>query len=176
MQKLTTSIARLWNAGCLGKIAIGFIALVVLGCIGSALGVRQTPQQNAASTTLPIVPVAAVSATDTPLPTQAPRPTTAPEPSAAPIPTNEPVPTSEPSAIPLPTEPPAAPIVQGVAPIGSACPADAPIKGNIVDRGARKGDKIYHVPGSSSYQPTKPERCFATVADAESAGYRAPAR
>ena len=155
MQNITSAIARFWNSGCLGKFVIGFVALLILGCVGSVLGGRQAPQQATAPTTLP---------------TDAPPPTRAPEPTAAPVPTDEP------SPVPLPTEPPATPfVIKGVAPVGSTCPAEAPVKGNIVDRGARKGDKIYHVPGSTSYQQTRPERCFATVADAEDAGYRAPA-
>ena len=154
MQKLTTSIARLWNSGCLGKIAIGFIALVIFGCIGSALGGRPATRQATPPPTMS-------------LPTSAPRPTRTPLPTTAP--------TSLPS--PIPTVPPAPTfVIKDVAPVGNDCPAEAPVKGNIVDRGARKGDKIYHVPSSPSYQQTKPERCFVTVADAESAGYRAPAR
>ena len=31
---------------------------------------------------------------------------------------------------------------------------------------------IYHAPGTPSYNATIPEMCFATVADAEAAGYR----
>jgi hypothetical protein len=66
------------------------------------------------------------------------------------------------------------PSLMGVAASGSDCPADHPVKGNIVDRGANKGDKIYHMPGSSSYKQTKPERCFLDAKEAEAAGFRAP--
>ncbi|MDP1636221.1 MAG: thermonuclease family protein [Gallionellaceae bacterium] len=50
-----------------------------------------------------------------------------------------------------------------------------PIKGNINAR----GERIYHVPGSSSYNATridtgKGERWFCSVEDAEQAGWRAP--
>ncbi|MCA1739490.1 MAG: hypothetical protein LC740_11900, partial [Actinobacteria bacterium] len=48
----------------------------------------------------------------------------------------------------------------------NSCPPDAPIKGN------QSG--IYHPPGSRSYNVTNPEECFASSADAEAAGYRAP--
>ena len=53
--------------------------------------------------------------------------------------------------------------------------ADCRIKGNI----GRGGAKIYHVPGSRSYKATKintakGERWFCSVAEAESAGWRAP--
>lgn len=53
-------------------------------------------------------------------------------------------------------------------PVGtSTCPSWAPIKGNA-------SSMIYHVPGSRYYDKTNPEECFATVQDAEEAGYRAP--
>ena len=58
------------------------------------------------------------------------------------------------------------------APQGDACPADAPIKGNINS----KGDKIYHTTKSRSYGVTKPEACFTTEADAVADGFRAPLR
>ncbi|XBH21543.1 DUF1524 domain-containing protein [Jonesiaceae bacterium BS-20] len=78
------------------------------------------------------------------------------------------------------TAPPAAGVSQtpgakdasaGVAPASkTACPADAPIKGNQT-----KKAWIYHVEGESgSYKATHPERCFATADDALQAGYRAP--
>ncbi len=49
------------------------------------------------------------------------------------------------------------------------------IKGNI----NRKGDKIYHVPGSHDYtrvviDEKAGERMFCTEAEAQSAGWRAP--
>lgn len=46
------------------------------------------------------------------------------------------------------------------------------IKGNI----NAKGEKIYHVPGSSNYDRTQPEEWFATEEEAQAAGYRAPKR
>lgn len=49
------------------------------------------------------------------------------------------------------------------------CPASHPIKGNA-------SSMIYHEPGRSSYARTIAEFCFATVEDAEAAGYRAPQR
>jgi hypothetical protein len=49
------------------------------------------------------------------------------------------------------------------------CPASAPVKGNA-------GSMIYHLPGSTFYSRTEPEECFATAADAQRAGYRAPRR
>ncbi|MBW9209972.1 HNH endonuclease family protein [Mumia sp. zg.B53] len=58
-----------------------------------------------------------------------------------------------------------------VAPTGKSCPAKAPIKGNVPDGG---GARIFHEPGSRSYAVTVPEACFATAADAQAAGFRAP--
>lgn len=55
---------------------------------------------------------------------------------------------------------------------GSACPANAPIKGNINN----KGEKIYHRPGQQAYEKTKPEACYATPAAAEADGFRAAKR
>jgi len=80
------------------------------------------------------------------------------------------------AATDLPTialaEPADAPAL-GAAPKGSDCPADHMVKGNIVDRGANKGDKIYHLPGDNGYAQTKPEQCFVDAKEAEVAGYRA---
>ena len=57
------------------------------------------------------------------------------------------------------------------------CPDTHPIKGNKAGRQAnRPVDPIYHVPGSRWYAVTDPEECFATVEDAEAAGYWAPLR
>lgn len=57
-----------------------------------------------------------------------------------------------------------------VDPVAGECPASHPIKGNKSSMGAL----IFHTAGSASYERTKPESCFATEADAEAAGYRAP--
>jgi hypothetical protein len=53
--------------------------------------------------------------------------------------------------------------------------ADCRIKGNI----SRDGDRIYHVPGSRSYEETvidatRGERWFCTAEEAQRAGWRAP--
>jgi micrococcal nuclease len=47
------------------------------------------------------------------------------------------------------------------------CPPARPVKGNLPSR-------IYHRPGDPGYAQTRPERCFATPADAERAGFRPP--
>jgi hypothetical protein len=49
------------------------------------------------------------------------------------------------------------------------CPVDYPVKGN-------GGSMIYHLPGTSSYDNTIPEWCFATEDSAIAAGFRAPRR
>lgn len=41
------------------------------------------------------------------------------------------------------------------------------VKGNI----GSGGKKIYHIPGGASYKLVKPEQCFATESEAQSAGY-----
>lgn len=51
-------------------------------------------------------------------------------------------------------------------------PEGKQIKGNINS----KGDKIYHVPGSASYEKTNAEMWFATEEEAQKAGFRAPKR
>lgn len=55
-------------------------------------------------------------------------------------------------------------------PVDGVCPASHPIKGNRGSMGAM----IYHVPGGRNYDRTKPEACFASIEEAEAAGYRAP--
>lgn len=55
-------------------------------------------------------------------------------------------------------------------PLDGVCPASHPIKGNRGSMGAL----IYHIPGGRNYDRTKPEACFASIEDAEAAGYRAP--
>jgi micrococcal nuclease len=56
----------------------------------------------------------------------------------------------------------------GPLPGGADCPSALPIKGNLPSR-------VFHAPGDRSYAATRPERCFATTADAARAGFR-PAR
>ena len=84
----------------------------------------------------------------------------APQPSPQPVPTPTPAP-DVPSA-------PAQPSGVSRPPISkNSCPPDAPIKGN-------QQSGIYDPPGSRSYNVTNPKECFASPADAEAAGYRAP--
>jgi hypothetical protein len=171
MQRITT----FWNKGWMGKVVLSFVGLLLACCVFGILVPRRTPAQPTAPradiptvidfptrpptdvpatpepTDVPTVEVLATLATDVPaVPTAAPQPTTVPA---------------------VATKEPALAIV-GAAPRGSDCPADHPIKGNIRDRNPNKGEKIYHVPGDNGFAQTKPERCFADVAEAEAAGFR----
>jgi hypothetical protein len=148
-------IRAFWNRGWLGKAVLSLVGLLIICCVIGILFPRRTSAPTVSATP------AAATEQATPLPVA----TAIPEPTALPAPTNTPAPT----ATPAPTF-----VVIGVAPQGTDCPADHPVKGNIVDRGDNKGDKIYHIPGSGSYAATKPERCFVDVAEAEQAGYRPP--
>jgi micrococcal nuclease len=53
---------------------------------------------------------------------------------------------------------------------GSAACSKPSIKGNI----NAKGQKIYHIPGSSYYNQTKAEVMFCSEEDAAAAGFRKP--
>ena len=65
--------------------------------------------------------------------------------------------------------PAAAESTVGVAPATtSSCPADHPIKGYA---SRRSEADVYYAPGSASYDRVKPERCFASEAEARQAGY-----
>jgi hypothetical protein len=69
---------------------------------------------------------------------------------------------------------------QASEPAGAAGDADSPaatapvtatageIKGNV----RSDGEKIYHMPGDPTYERTKAEQTFATVEEAEAAGFR----
>lgn len=59
----------------------------------------------------------------------------------------------------------------GVEPQGAwACPLSHPIKGNFTTYSGERC--IYHVSGGGFYDKTKPERCYATEADARADGCR----
>lgn len=51
-----------------------------------------------------------------------------------------------------------------------SCSSGYPVKGNV----RRDGTRIYHLPQEAQYARTHAEACFATAADAETAGFRAP--
>jgi hypothetical protein len=52
----------------------------------------------------------------------------------------------------------------GVPPQGMSCPVSHPIKGNFTTYSGERC--IYHVPGGGFYGKTRPERCYATEAEA----------
>ncbi len=56
-----------------------------------------------------------------------------------------------------------------VRPQGGACHSSHPVKATRAG-----GGPIYDVPGTRSYAATVPEECFASIQDAQEAGYRAP--
>lgn len=131
-------------------------------------------------------------ASRTPVPTKRPEATATAEPTDTATATATLAATSTPTLAPatsvpptaLPTTAPAAPLsfaapVQQAAdagprrgvPQGTSCPEGLPVKGNQGSNGW-----IYHDYSSPNYDRTQPEECFATAADAEAAGYRAPRR
>ena len=73
------------------------------------------------------------------------------------------------SSMSSPAVSPKADVAVGMKPVAGECPKSEQIKGKISKRG-----KIYHVPDSQGYAEVKPSTCFATVAEAETAGFRAP--
>jgi len=90
------------------------------------------------------------------LPGQAASSTSAPGLAPASVPTVPGAPASPTSAASSPPNP------------DGSCPSAAPIKVS------KSG--IYHVPGERDYAKTHAQSCFASIQDAEAAGYRAPKR
>lgn len=173
------------------QVGLGLAALLAVGgiaSIGSDPAPGTTAPQGIADQELVTAtderPAATVEpeATNTPRPTRPPatatdepEPTATLEPPTAVPPTEPPPPPTavqvvEPTVPPPPPEPQPAARTRG-GPQGSACPADLPVKGNQGSNGW-----IYHDFSSPNYERTEPEECFATAADAEAAGYRAPRR
>jgi len=63
------------------------------------------------------------------------------------------------------------PVIYSVPPISIMdCPITHPVKGGFAT--SRSERCIYRVPGSEFYQKPKPERCYATVGDAQQDGCR----
>ena len=60
--------------------------------------------------------------------------------------------------------------VQGVAPQGTTCPSDSPIKAVI----SKRLGKIALTTKSPRYSKVKPEKCFPDTASAQQAGYKVP--
>ena len=96
-----------------------------------------------------------------------------------PAPTDPTVPTPEVPAADEPTdaaapeaEPEAASIAAEhawVEPVDGTCPDGYPVKAKV-----KSG--IFHVPGSPTYERTKPDRCYASAEAAEADGLRPPKR
>lgn len=140
----------------MGRWAFWVVLLALLAACGTPSAMQPTAAPAQASeTTIAPAPTVEAQTTEVPAPTI-----------AADAPTDAPAdaPASRATFTPA--------IELGAAPTGTDCPADHPVKGNIVDRGANKGDKIYHLPGDNGYAQTKPERCFTDAAEAEAAGFR----
>lgn len=70
---------------------------------------------------------------------------------------------------PVVAQPAAAPVAAAAAVAGAT--TECKVKGNISTK-----EKIYHIPGGSSYERVKPEQCFATEEEAKAAGFRKAAR
>lgn len=177
-------IARIWRAGCLGKIAVsfvaGFVSLILLG-----LALPDPPAQSAAPapTAAPLRQVALDVAPTRPprapaVPTSTPAPTATSAPTATPEPTMMPAPTALPTATAVPTIAPE-PVIQAPA----APPSGPTFNGKTVSpkwwpcsEGQMKGNRdsgIYHPPSGQSYAKTyEGVDCFDTATQAEAAGYR----
>ena len=153
-------------------ILLGSVGLFGL-CIVSSMIYSSTPAGKAATTERSLTQTAAP--TNTLRPSQTPRPTSTDLPTAAPATaTQEILPTAESRSNPV--------IVGTPVDASSVCPTGCTeqqpgcaIKGNINS----EGEKIYHVPGSSSYSatvidPTKGELWFCSADEAEANGWRAP--
>ncbi len=78
------------------------------------------------------------------------------------------------TSVPLPGVPvgatqPVLELLPGVAPVSrNNCPVSHPLKGNI----SSNDERIVHRPGQDYYDATNPERCFATLTDAQADGFR----
>jgi len=61
--------------------------------------------------------------------------------------------------------------VASVSPVSAyQCPPSHPVKGNFTPYSGERC--IYHLPGGRFYDKTKPEKCYATAADAKADGCR----
>lgn len=79
---------------------------------------------------------------------------------------------STPNAPVAPVTPPSIPGSPGpaevAAPLAGQCDITFPVKGNVTE------NRIYHLPGSTYYDRTYAEFCFASPEAAQAAGFRAP--
>ncbi len=177
-----------WKSGRNGKIAIGCSTLLLacVCCMGVSFVYSLTPayraSANATATTSPIKNVIPTEEVQ-PTPTRRATATT----SVSRTPTEEPAKlntvsletatkalTKTATKAPSTVTPTKAPVVSSQCPQGCTTHVSGcDIKGNINN----KGEKIYHVPGSPSYNntkidPEKGERWFCTEAEAQSNGFR----
>jgi cytoskeletal protein RodZ len=194
LSALARGVGKLWGKGCIGKVIVGFLALVIIGICAA-------PFRGASTTTTPLpatpVPAAQVAAT-APQPTEAPAPTRAPTATQTPKPPAPP--TSEPTDVPQPTAAALVPTKASEVPTSARAAAAKPTAvsqpaasgptyqgsggSQTVDppwwpcqKGQIKGNRnsgIYHIPTGRSYAKTfKDVACFNTAIEAEAAGFRA---
>ena len=144
------------------------LKLVVLAAIGAAIAAAIKSLRGEPA------PVFSNHPTVTGGPPKAAPATRAPEPQPVPVPepdvdlVPEPV---VPVAAPAPAADPVTPSTAPawVLPVDGECPDGFPVK-------AKDRSGIYHVPGSSTYERTKPDRCYPDAAAAEADGLRPPKR
>lgn len=190
LKAVARAIGTLWHRGCVGKVIVAFLALLVIGIIGAPFAGRAPAQPTA-------VPAVAAVATNVAEPTSPPTSTPTAQPTtevlaqlaadaSAPIgagPSEAPVtsklantlvavsqPTNAPTAAPVgptATPEPITTIAMGIDPVNGECPAAYRIKASR--------NKVAQDVTSATYSKTKPIRCFATMHDANNHGYRATA-
>lgn len=193
MQYVDDVVGKRWRSGCVGKLYVTGMGILLSICLCSGLAAL-VPSRAPATRTQPIIAITpTVADTAEPTATATAEPATdTPAPTDTPIPTDTPVPTQPPTAPPPTNTPrPVAPVVVPpvVPPVRSGgavnpftCAGGCPeppdpscnIKGNI---SISSGERIYHVPGQVNYDDTKispeyGERWFCTEEEAVQAGWR----
>lgn len=192
MQYVDDVVGKRWRSGCVGKLYVTGMGILLSICLCSGLAAL-APSRAPATRTQPIIAITP-TATDTAEPTATitvEPATDTPAPTDTPIPTDTPVPTQPPTAPPPTNTPrPAAPVVvPPVVPpvrsggavnpftcIGGCTTAPDPscnIKGNVNSR----GERIYHTPALRDYdrtniRPEEGDRWFCTEEEAQQAGFR----
>jgi hypothetical protein len=141
LSALARGVGKLWGKGCIGKVIVGILALIIIGiCAAPFRGASQTTPVGA--TAMPAAQVAATTApTEPPAPTRAPQ-LPSPTQTVATVPTAQPTPTNQPTATePLPTaaaQPAAAPTPVPV-PTARPKPTIAPKPSPVPASGVRIG-------------------------------------
>ena len=192
MQHVDDVVGKRWRSGCVGKLYVTGMGILLSICLCSGLAAL-VPSRAPATRTQPIIAITptvadtaeptatatAEPATDTPAPTDTPIPTDTPaptQPPTAPPPTNTPRPVA-----PVVVPPVVPPVRSGGAVnpftcIGGCTTAPDPscnIKGNVNSR----GERIYHTPALRDYdrtnvRPEEGDRWFCTEEEARAAGFR----